>query len=156
MKTARLPLIFLVAGLVLKGYLVLLFRLRQIPELIPIVIDYDPGGFWFAEQVTPLFFDPRRFAPTLQEAFFFDVLLVVGFGIECFLIGLLIRWVYRQRTSSHHLGGSGGAPRPPLPCAGAAGGKAGIVPPPSSVNVNSRWFGLLRAVTDTYCFPSSM
>jgi len=41
----------LVAGLVLKGYLVLLFRLRQIPELIPIVIDYDPGGFWFAEQV---------------------------------------------------------------------------------------------------------
>src|SRR5688572_10857190 len=67
----------------------------------------------------------------------------------------------RRGDGPHHFGcgaggGEGCAPLPLPPCAGVGGGSAGIVAPPSSVNVNSRLLGFARASTEKYCFPSSI
>jgi hypothetical protein len=93
MNIRRLPIAFLVLGLGIKALLVLLWRLWQLPVLPNLLVHYDPGAFHFAEKMTRLFFDPRRLAPPPGEALLFEVFLVIGFGIECLLIGLLVQWV---------------------------------------------------------------
>lgn len=99
----RLPTLFLAAGLVLKGLLVLTWRLFRIPELLGLLTTYDPGAFWLAEKTTALIFDQRRIAPSSAETIAFELLLIVGFGIECLLLGLLIRWFLRRpnRAAGH-------------------------------------------------------
>ena len=92
----RLPLAFLFGGLLLKTIMVLAWRSFQPPKLANFLLIYDPGAFAFAERGTALFFDQRRIAPSPGEAVVFEALLVIGFGIECFLLGLLIQW-FRQR-----------------------------------------------------------
>ena len=48
-----------------------------------------------------LFFDPKRIAPGAGEAQMFEILLVVGFGVECLLIGLTVRWFRRRGQGPH-------------------------------------------------------
>jgi hypothetical protein len=93
MNIRRIPIVFLVAGLALKTSLVLLWRYRKFPGLLNLLIYYDPGARYFAERLTRLFFDYGgiTFAPGSNT--FFDIFLVVGFGIECLLAGFLFRWL---------------------------------------------------------------
>ena len=92
---SRLPLLFLVAGLAIKSLLVLAWRYSQAPELTDLLTSYDPGAFAFAEKAVALVFDPRRIAPTPEESVAFECLLVLGFGLECLVVGLLCQMVLR-------------------------------------------------------------
>jgi hypothetical protein len=96
MARKRLPAVFLVGGMALKGLLVIAWRLSKAPALLALLTTYDPAGFWFAERTTALLFDHRRIAPTPVEAATFEVLLIVGFGIECLIAGLVISWILRR------------------------------------------------------------
>jgi hypothetical protein len=96
MNINRLPIAFLVVGLAFKALLVLLWRLWRLPVLPNLLVYYDPGAFYFAEKMTRLFFDARRLAPPPGEALLFEVFLVIGFGIECLVIGFVLQWVLRR------------------------------------------------------------
>jgi hypothetical protein len=93
MNIKRLPVAFLVVGLVFKTLLVLLWRQWGSGGLLSLLTTYDPGARYFAEKMTRLFFDYGgiTFAPGSNT--FFDVSLVIGFGIECLLAGFLLRWL---------------------------------------------------------------
>jgi hypothetical protein len=84
---------FLVVGLAFKASLVLIWRHGRFPGLLNLLIYYDPGARYFAERMTRLFFDYGgiTFAPGSNT--FFDIFLVIGFGIECLLAGFLLRWL---------------------------------------------------------------
>jgi hypothetical protein len=96
MNIKRLPIAFLVAGLVLKTLVLVGWKLWKFPSLLNLAIYYDPGAFHFAERAAGLFFDQRRLAPTPGESALFHVFLIIGFGIECFLIGFLCQWLLRR------------------------------------------------------------
>jgi hypothetical protein len=104
MNIKRIPIAFLLAGLVFKTLLVLLWRFWKFPGLLNLLIHYDPGAFHFAERAAALFFDQRRLAPTSGESALFEIFLVIGFGIECLFLGLMVQWALRR------LGGSRSAP----------------------------------------------
>lgn len=93
MQSKRYPLIFFIGGAAVKTFLIGLWRVTPSPELFHLLTDYDPGAFAFANCGSSLFFDPRRIAPVPGEAMIFEILLVIGFGFECLLIGLLVRWL---------------------------------------------------------------
>ncbi len=93
----RLPILFLVAGLAIKGLLVLTWRFSQAPELFNLLTSYGPGVFAFAEKGVALLFDPRRIAPTPGESLAFEFLLVLGFGLECIVVGFLCQMVFRPK-----------------------------------------------------------
>ena len=56
MNIKKLPVAFLVGGLVIKTLLVLLWRQWGSGGLLSLLIDYDPGARYFAERMTRLFF----------------------------------------------------------------------------------------------------
>ncbi len=95
MNIARLPAILSIGGMGIKVLLILLWRIFQMPELLPFWSVYDPGALWFAERVSALLFEQRGIAPSSGEAMLFGPLLVVGLGLECFAAGVLIRMVVR-------------------------------------------------------------
>ena len=93
MNIRRLPIAFLVLGLAFKTFLVLLWRYWHSGVLLNLLIYYDPGARYFAEKVTRLFFDYGGITLAPGANAFFDVVLVIGFGIECLLAGFLLRWL---------------------------------------------------------------
>lgn len=101
MARKRLPAVFFFGGMVLKGLLVVAWRLSKAPALLGLLTTYDPVGFWFAERTTALLFDQRRIAPTSMEALTFELLLILGFGLECLIVGLIIFWIVRRPGPQH-------------------------------------------------------
>ena len=97
MNIKHIPLVFLVGGLLTKTMLVCLSHLVQSPVLITVLTDCDPGAFAFANWGSSLFFEERRFAPGPGEAQIFEILLILGFGIECLAFGFLLRWISKHR-----------------------------------------------------------
>lgn len=93
----RLPLLCLIAGLAIKGLLVLAWRISRASELYSLLTNYDPGAFAFAEKGVALLFDPRRIAPTPSESIAFEFLLVLGFGLECMIVGFLCQMFRRSK-----------------------------------------------------------
>ena len=104
MNIRRLPVMFLVGGVLIKALLVILWRVSNEPELMALLTTYDPGAFKFAESGAAMFFDQRRITPTSGESVLFEMLLVIGFGIECFLVGLLVRWFLKRERGQPRRG----------------------------------------------------
>ncbi len=96
MNIKRLPIAFLVVGLVFKTFLVFLWRLWKFPGLLNLLIYYDPGARYFAERMTRLFFDHGGITLAPGAPTFYEVFLIIGFGIECLLIGFLAQWVLHR------------------------------------------------------------
>jgi hypothetical protein len=96
MNIKRLPIAFLVVGLALKALLVLLWRLWQIPSLPNLLIYYDPGARYLAERMTRLLFDHGGITLAPGAPTFYEVTLIIGFGIECLLLGFAVQWVLRR------------------------------------------------------------
>ena len=96
MNIKRLPIVFLAVGIVLKATLVILWRLSQIPGILKLLVYYDPGAHHFAEGMTRLFFYHGGFTLAPGAPMSFEIFLVIGFGIECFLIGFLAQWALRR------------------------------------------------------------
>lgn len=95
----RLPVLFFVAGLAVKGLLVLAWKFSKAPELSNLLTTYDPGAFALAEKGVGLLFDTRRLAPTPGEALAFDLLLVLGFGLECMVVGFFWELFMRPKRA---------------------------------------------------------
>ena len=100
MSMKRLSLFFFVGGLVFKALLVLLWRFFQPAGVGRLLLKYDPVGSRIAEFLTPLVFDQRRFAPTSAEALFYELVLIIAFGLQCLLLGIVIsgilQWFHRR------------------------------------------------------------
>jgi len=94
----RLPTLFLICGLALKALLVVIWRFSQSPEVLTLLTTYDPIAFRFAEKGAALFFDPRRIVPGAGEALLFEVLLVVIFGLESMVVGLVAQALFRRKN----------------------------------------------------------
>jgi hypothetical protein len=92
MNRHRLPFVFLVAGVLIKAVLVAITKLGDFPAAVSIATRYDPGALMFANWGSSFFFDPKRIAPGNGEVQIFETLLAVGFGVECFVLGYVIRW----------------------------------------------------------------
>lgn len=101
MNIRRLPIAFLVLGLVFKTFLVFLWRHGRSPGLLNLLTYYDPGARYFAERMTRLFFDYGGITFAPGAPMFFEVFLVIGFGIECLLVGFLLQWLFRRFQSPH-------------------------------------------------------
>ena len=86
----RLPLILMVGGFVAKGAAVVAYRMFHPPWLAAVLTTYDPLGFQFAQVLLPMFFDLRGIAPPPGASAVFEVLLVAGFAVQCFIMGLAI------------------------------------------------------------------
>jgi len=93
MNIKRLPIAFLVVGLVSKSFLIFLWRHWKFPSLPNLLIYYDPAARYFAERVTRLRFDHGGITFATGSNTCFEISLVIGFGIECLLVGFLIRWL---------------------------------------------------------------
>ena len=93
----RLPMLLFAAGLAIKGLLVLAWRFSHEPFLSNLLIQYDPGAFAFAERAVELLFDRRGIAPTPSEAIAFEMFLILGFGLECALVGFFYESLFRQK-----------------------------------------------------------
>ncbi len=76
MNIKRLPIVFLVVGIVLKATLVLLWRLSQIPGILKLLVYYDPGAHHFAEGMTRLFFYHGGFTFAPGAPISFEIFLV--------------------------------------------------------------------------------
>ena len=90
------PIILLIGGIVSKGLLVLLTYFIKSPALVSALTTFDPGALTFANWGTSLFFDSRGIAPSPGEAHIFEILLVLAFGIECWCIGFVFRWLMQR------------------------------------------------------------
>jgi hypothetical protein len=90
MNRFRMPLILMAVGFAAKGAGVIIYRRFQPPGLGAALTTYDPLGFRFADAVLPLFFDLRGIAPPAAASAVFEVVLVMGFAVQCFILGLAI------------------------------------------------------------------
>ena len=88
----RIPFILLGAGALTKALMVGLSELGDFPSVVLIATRYDPVAFTFANWGSSLLFSPKRIAPGNGEVQIFEALLVLGFSVECFLLGYTIRW----------------------------------------------------------------
>jgi hypothetical protein len=96
MKIGRIPVYLFAIGAFFKTLLVVLWRLYQPSDIYDYLIKYDPIGIFAAENVTSIFFDPRRFAPKSSEIVFYEVVLIIAFAIECFVLGLIIQMAIQK------------------------------------------------------------
>ena len=96
MNIKRLPIAFLVLGLVFKTFLVFLWRHGRSPGLLNLLTYYDPGARYFAERTTRLFFDQGGITLAPGAPTYYEVFLISGFGIECLLVGFLVQWVLHR------------------------------------------------------------
>jgi hypothetical protein len=95
MSRFRTPLILMAGGFAAKGAAVIAYRLIHAPELGAVLTTYDPLGFRFADSLLTFLFDLRGMAPSPGAPAVFEVLLCVGFALQCFLLGLVISGVRR-------------------------------------------------------------
>lgn len=101
MKRFRTPLLLMIGGFAAKGVAVVVYRLFRPPGLLTLLTTYDPLGFHFANAFLSLF-NLRGIAPTAAPPLF-EVLLMVGFAVQCFLLGLAIsegRRLLQRRVAS--------------------------------------------------------
>lgn len=73
-------------GLAAKGVAVVVYRLFRPPGLLTLLTTYDPFGCRFADAVLSLF-NLRGIAPAAAPPLY-EVLLIVGIAVQCFLLGL--------------------------------------------------------------------
>jgi hypothetical protein len=104
----RLPLLFFVAAVAIKATLIAAWGHLAVLGSMRSLLAYDPLGWWVAGNLTPLFFDPRRFAPPPAETLFFESTLVLVFAVQCFAAGVLIRLLVRsiQRRRADNISNS--------------------------------------------------
>ncbi len=101
----RLPIAFGASGAVLKALMLVIWRATQSVSVFRLLTVYDPASFWLAETGVGLLFGDRRIAPSGAEALTFELLLVLGFSLQCFVLGVIVQWLLRtlkhdRRTST--------------------------------------------------------
>jgi hypothetical protein len=88
MNRFRISILLMIGGLTSKSAGVVAYHLFRPPGLLTALTTYDPVGYHFAEAVLSLLFDLRGIAPPPAARVVFELLLVFGFGVECFILGI--------------------------------------------------------------------
>jgi hypothetical protein len=102
MSTRRIPIAFLAGGLLLKGSLALLWNFVKSPVVSTLLTTSDPGALWLATRTTEVIFgvsNARKEIPAPAEPAIFVLLLIVGFGLECLMIGFVVQRAWRQKRA---------------------------------------------------------
>jgi hypothetical protein len=99
MKRIRLGLILMAVGLVVKCAAVVAYHLFRTPVLGRALTTYDPLGVLFADRVLPVFFDLRGIAPPPGAPATYEILLVIAFAMQCFILGIAVSELRRLSTS---------------------------------------------------------
>jgi len=103
MNRFSLPFALIVGGFAAKGAAIIAYGVFHPPELLTVLTTFDPVGFRFAEAALPIFFDLRGIAPPPAAPAVFEVLLAIGFAVQCFVLGIAItegRRLLGKRVSS--------------------------------------------------------
>jgi hypothetical protein len=109
MTIKRLPTILFAVGIALKAVEVILWRYFQPSLIYSLAVTYDPLAFWFANATIARIFDQWRIFPELLKPTLFDLLQIIGFGLECLIVGFMVQMLrgwFRRR-------GTGGVARGP-------------------------------------------
>ena len=101
MRRIRLGLILMVAGLAAKSVAVVAYHLFRAPVLAQVLTTYDPLGVLFADRVLPVFFDLRGIAPPPGAAATYEILVVIAFALQCFVLGFAVSEM--RRLSNRHV-----------------------------------------------------
>jgi hypothetical protein len=99
MSVKRIPVTFGIGGLALKLLLILVYPRLQWPEIVTVALTWDPVAVAFANWAGSHLFDLRGIAPAPGYEETFETVLVIGFGIECFCLGVLVRWIWPHLTA---------------------------------------------------------
>jgi hypothetical protein len=83
--------VFFLSGLAIKAIVLSVWKLFHLPAAAKALGPADPLAFAVAERLTASFFSQRRIVPTLAEGIAFELFLVLAFGLECLLVGYIIR-----------------------------------------------------------------
>lgn len=89
-RIGSLPWLLLVAGIVAKTTVLALFHITEHWRFAWVALDLDPLAALLSERTVGLFFDQRRIAPGGLESAMAEILLVIFFGMQCFLVGWLV------------------------------------------------------------------
>lgn len=92
----RLPIWFAIAGAGLKALLIIGWRVSGSAVVFRLLTSYDPVSFWLAEMGVKLIFGERRIAPTPPESLTFELLLVLGFAVQCLVLGIVVRSILQM------------------------------------------------------------
>jgi hypothetical protein len=79
-------------GMVVKGLGIAIWHVFR-PRLLKLLTVYDPVGVRISELVLSGTLDMRGIAPPAAAIPAFEALLVLAFGVECFVVGLFLLWV---------------------------------------------------------------
>jgi hypothetical protein len=110
-KTMRLPLWCALFGVALKALLFLGWTVSENVILVRLLTVYDPISLWLAEEGVSVIFDGRRIWPGGPESLTFEVLLVLGFSLQCFVLGGLVQWLLQTLKHNRRTGASIERPR---------------------------------------------
>jgi hypothetical protein len=91
----RLPIWVALTGAVLKALLIIGWRLSGSAGVFTLLTVFDPVSFWLAEVGVALIFGGRRIAPSPEESLTFEVFLVLGFALQCLVLGVVLRSILR-------------------------------------------------------------
>jgi hypothetical protein len=89
------------AGCAVKALGVLIYHLMPNPLLLKVLLAYDPLATRFGDTVLPLFFH-RGLAPA-GESTVYELLLIMAFAGECFVLGLMTSEVRRLVKARCHV-----------------------------------------------------
>lgn len=91
LRRFRLPMGLAAGGAVFKILQIVAWRVSKSATAFQFLTAYDPISFGLAEVGVSVVFSQERIAPSNLESMTFEVLLVAGFSLQCFLLGLILQ-----------------------------------------------------------------
>ena len=88
-----LPMWCALAGAALKVVLLVGWRISGSVTVFRLLTAYDPVSFWLAHVGVRAVFGDRRIAPSPPESLIFELLLVVGFALQCVVVAGVVQWI---------------------------------------------------------------
>jgi hypothetical protein len=109
-ERVRLPIWFAVAGAAAKALLIIGWRLSGGVSVFRVLTVFDPVSFWLAEVGVNLILGGRRIAPSPAQALTFEILLVLGFALQCLVLGIVVQSILRGLTRGREGGTASSRP----------------------------------------------
>ena len=98
--TMRLPMRCALVGAALKGLLLVGWRLSESVTAFRLLTAYDPVSFRLADVGVRMIFGDRAIAPSPAASLTFELLLVIGFALQCLVVAGVVLWIVRALTRS--------------------------------------------------------
>ena len=92
----RLPIWFAIGGAVLKTLLLIEWYGSRSTLAFGLLTSYDPVSYRLAQTGANLIFRSDRIMPTPPESVTFELFLVLGFSLQCLLLGIVVQSMLRS------------------------------------------------------------